>query len=221
MDSPLSFRGGQSGWIFTCIYIFSSSFVKLSVLLFCLRAERPRTTWYRAACIATICFVVCYTLGIFFACVFACQPFRKAFDVRIIDGKCVNQAILNIATAIWNMATDFTVLLLAFHLVQWWRLSKLERWGLCGFLVMIFLYVLGSGFVILFSDVDDHFLQYHMHFGHQDRISLPTGPLRRHHMGNAHFGDLDVCFCGLRPWALLGCHLADRNYPVRICIYMC
>lgn len=133
---------GQSGWIFTCIYSFCSSFTKLSVLLFCIRVERPRTGWYRTSVIAIMCFLVCYTLGIFFACVFACQPFRKAFDIRVREGKCVDQAILNIATSFWNLATDITVLLLAFHLVRWWRLSKLEKWGLFGFLVIVSLYVL-------------------------------------------------------------------------------
>lgn len=89
-----------------------------------------------------MCSVVCYTLSIFFACLFACQPFRKAFDVGILEGKCLNQVILNLATCIWNLATDLTVLLLAFRLVQWWRLSTWERWVLCGLLAIGSLYVL-------------------------------------------------------------------------------
>lgn len=87
-----------------------------------------------------MCLVVCYTIAMFFACVFACQPIRKAYDIRIEDGHCTSQIVLNIAASLWNLVTDVVVLLLALHLVQWWRLSILQRWGLCGFLAIGCLY---------------------------------------------------------------------------------
>lgn len=138
---------GQNSWIFTSIYIFCATFVKLSLLVFFLRVERSSSAWFRATVVVTMCLMVCYTLGMFFLSVFSCQPIRKSFDVRVREGQCINQAILHISNAIWNLATDATVLLLAFHLVKCSRLPRLEKQGIAAFLSILgLLYVLTHTF---------------------------------------------------------------------------
>lgn len=92
----------------------------------------------------TMFFMACYALGIFFACLFVCQPIRKAFDVTIREGKCASQPILNILTAIWTLSTDAIVLFLALNLVKWWRLSKVEKGGVVGIFMFGCLYVMNS-----------------------------------------------------------------------------
>lgn len=128
---------GQDSWIFTSIYVFCATFVKLSLLVFFLRIERSGSAWFRASVVVTMCFMVCFSLGMFFVSIFSCQPIRKSFDVRVREGQCINQAILHISNAIWNLATDSTVLLLAFHLVKWSQLPRLEKRGIAVFLSIL------------------------------------------------------------------------------------
>lgn len=74
-----------------------------------------------------------------------CQPFRKAFDVTVEAGKCVDPVLLNIVIAFWNQVTDVAVLLLTVHEAKWWQCSRVEKWGLSGIIALGFVYVARSG----------------------------------------------------------------------------
>lgn len=117
-------------WIASCTFVFIGTFTRLSLLLFFLRADLTRATWYRTTIIVAMCLMICYTIASFFASVFTCQPIAKVFDARIQDGKCGDLTATNIGTAIWNLTTHLLVFLLSLRLITWPGLSVIHKTGM-------------------------------------------------------------------------------------------
>jgi hypothetical protein len=86
-----------------------ASFAKVALLLFYLRLS-PQT-WFRNAIWATLGLIACYTPGIFFALLFACNPVNSSWNVDV-KGKCINTTALFIATCVVNITTDVILFLL-------------------------------------------------------------------------------------------------------------
>lgn len=128
--SEISSPRTQSKYISTCIYVLCSSATKFSLLLCFLRSHRHKSGWFRVSVLATMGLILCCSVAMCLTGLLACQPIRKAFDVTVSEGRCLNQAKLDSAVPLFNLATDVTVLLLAQIVTNRLRLTDIERIGL-------------------------------------------------------------------------------------------
>ncbi|KAF4999555.1 hypothetical protein FDECE_11476 [Fusarium decemcellulare] len=110
------------------IYIVCGSLAKLALLVFYLRLSPQR--WFKIANWASIVFIVGYTVGIFFACIFACKPVAMSWDVTITDGVCINRPSLYIATAVANIFSDVILFCLPIPMVVKLQIPRRQKIGL-------------------------------------------------------------------------------------------
>jgi hypothetical protein len=86
---------------------------------------------------ACLVFISGYTLGIFFALVFACNPVAMSYDITIQSGTCINRASLYIATAVVNIISDIFLFFLPLPFVVKLQVPRRQKLGL------IFIFLLG------------------------------------------------------------------------------
>lgn len=77
-------------------------------------------------------FVSGYTIGLFFAVMFACHPINKNWDITVTGGSCVNQPVLYFATAAVNIASDVILFVLPLPMVFKLQLPFKQKIGLMG-----------------------------------------------------------------------------------------
>ncbi|KAG9249808.1 uncharacterized protein F5Z01DRAFT_668148 [Emericellopsis atlantica] len=123
-------------YLAAAIYIVGGSFAKASLLIFYLRLS-PQT-WFKISVWATLVFISGYTVGIFFALIFACDPIAKSYDATVVSGTCINRPTLYIATAVVNILSDIQLFFLPLPFVVKLQVPRRQKLGL----VVIFL--LGS-----------------------------------------------------------------------------
>lgn len=126
----------QNVYLAASIYIIGGSFSKISLLIFYFRISPER--WFAVSNWTTLLFIAGYTIGIFFALIFACNPVRRSWDVTVTEGDCINQASLYIATAVVNIVSDVVIFCLPLPIVVKLQVPRRQKIGL----VLIFL--LGS-----------------------------------------------------------------------------
>ncbi|SPJ78313.1 related to monocarboxylate transporter 2 [Fusarium torulosum] len=94
-----------SSYIAGPVFIICNGLSKTTLLTFYLQIS-PQV-WYRRVIFATIAFVILYTLTIADLLLFGCKPIRTAWDpYRFATGKCVDNAIVYIVTAVVNIISD-------------------------------------------------------------------------------------------------------------------
>lgn len=108
----------------------------MSLLTFYFRLNPQK--WFRWAIWASLAFIIGYTVGIFFAIIFACTPIEMNWNIRIQDGTCINQASLYIATAVVNIISDLILFCLPLPTVFNLQIPRRQKIGL------IFIFLLGS-----------------------------------------------------------------------------
>lgn len=87
---------------------------------------------------ATLIFISGYTVGIFFALIFACDPIAMSYDVTITSGTCINRPSLYIATAVVNIISDVFLFCLPLPIVFKLQVPTRQKIGL------ILIFLLGS-----------------------------------------------------------------------------
>ncbi|KAI9150599.1 Efflux pump DEP3 [Paramyrothecium foliicola] len=109
------------------IYMMCNGFVKLSLLTFYLHLSPQK--WFRVAVWISIGIVAVYTIIITFMLFFNCVPPRRAFDFSIKEGKCIDAAILYMATAVSNIITDVMLFVLPLPMVYRLHMPKAQKVG--------------------------------------------------------------------------------------------
>ncbi|KAK3376567.1 hypothetical protein B0T24DRAFT_700228 [Lasiosphaeria ovina] len=66
--------------------------------------------WFQVMVWSVIFVVVCSSVAIMFAAIFACQPVAAAWDLTVTEFTCINRVALYEATAIIGAVTDLLVL---------------------------------------------------------------------------------------------------------------
>ncbi|KAI9172755.1 integral membrane protein [Paramyrothecium foliicola] len=123
-------------YLAAAIYIVGGSSAKVSLLIFYLRLSPQR--WFRMTVWATLVFISGYTIGIFFALIFACNPIAMSYDVTVQDGTCINRPSLYIATAVVNIISDAFLFCLPLPIVVKLQVPRRQKIGL------ILIFLLGS-----------------------------------------------------------------------------
>ncbi|EWY88525.1 hypothetical protein FOYG_09679 [Fusarium oxysporum NRRL 32931] len=112
------------------IYVLCGSLAKLALLMFYFRLSPQR--WFKISVWSTAVFISGYTIGIFFAVMFACNPIAMNWDVTITEGKCINRPGLYIATAITNIISDVILFILPLPMVLQLQMPFKQKIGLMG-----------------------------------------------------------------------------------------
>ncbi|KAH0425150.1 integral membrane protein [Colletotrichum camelliae] len=109
------------------VYMLCNGFTKLSLLTFYLHLSPQR--WFRICVWIGIVVVSLYSGCITLLMLFHCHPVRKAFDFTINDGKCLDVAVLYIATAVSNIATDVMLFILPMPMIFNLRMKIAQKIG--------------------------------------------------------------------------------------------
>ncbi|KAF9873915.1 integral membrane protein [Colletotrichum karsti] len=118
------------------IYTLCGSFAKVSLLIFYVRLSPQR--WFKCSVLITLAVIICYSLGIFFALVFACDPIAMNWDATITEGTCINRPALYIATAVANIVSDIMLFALPLPIVVKLQIPRRQKIGL------FFIFAVGS-----------------------------------------------------------------------------
>lgn len=73
--------------------------------------------------------IALYSIGIFFALIFACDPISMSWDVRV-KGTCINRPALYIATAVANIISDLVLFCLPIPIVVRLQVPRRQKIGL-------------------------------------------------------------------------------------------
>ncbi|KDN71752.1 putative integral membrane protein [Colletotrichum sublineola] len=92
------------------VYMLCNGFTKLSLLTFYLRLSPQR--WFRISVWISIVVVCLYTGIITMMMFFHCHPIRKAWDIKITEGSCLDAGIFYMATAVSNIISDIVLFIL-------------------------------------------------------------------------------------------------------------
>ena len=91
------------------VFMPCASFAKIALLIFYLRLSPQK--WFKIACWTTIGIIAAYTPAIFLALLLACRPVRASWRIDI-EGECIDNTALFIATCVVNIFTDVVLFLL-------------------------------------------------------------------------------------------------------------
>ncbi|KAL0940477.1 uncharacterized protein CTRU02_203240 [Colletotrichum truncatum] len=110
------------------VYMLCSGFTKLSLLAFYLHLSPQK--WFRIAIWIGITVVSLNTACITALMLFQCNPIQKGFDSTITGGSCLNAAILYMATAVSNIASDVMLFVLPMPMVFKLHMRMAQKLGL-------------------------------------------------------------------------------------------
>ncbi|KAK2667840.1 hypothetical protein RAB80_017031 [Fusarium oxysporum f. sp. vasinfectum] len=108
------------------IYMLCNGFTKLSLLTYYLRISPQR--FFRIAVWISIGVVSVYTIVITLMMFLVCTPPRKAFNFKV-DGKCMDAAILYMATAVSNIVTDVILFILPIPTIYNLHMPGIQKAG--------------------------------------------------------------------------------------------
>ncbi|TQN64198.1 Satratoxin biosynthesis SC1 cluster protein 4 [Colletotrichum shisoi] len=143
--------GGAHGWeipvekfnifmmdvyLAAAIYTLCGSFAKVSLLIFYFRLSPQR--WFKQAVWASLAIIAAYSVAIFFALVFACDPIAMSWDITITEGTCINRPSLYIAAAAANIISDLILFALPIPIVVKLQIPRRQKIGL------FFIFAVGS-----------------------------------------------------------------------------
>ncbi|KAM0323242.1 hypothetical protein ACHAQA_008833 [Verticillium albo-atrum] len=125
--SSVATQAGMITYVTAGIFMLCNGFTKLSLLTFYLHLSPQR--WWRVAVWTSIVIVALYTIIITIMLFVHCTPVSKAYDVLMVEGKCINVGILYIATAVSNIITDILLFVLPIPMVVRLRMGIFPKVG--------------------------------------------------------------------------------------------
>ena len=128
----------QIVWLSSVFYNACLGFIKTSVLALYMRLGNP-TLRRRAMFMAVV--VGCQATANVMTCLFQCSPVKKAWDLTVITGHCVNIDAFYLANAALNILTDFLTYILPIDLVRHLQIPTKQKFGLGVMLGLGLLYV--------------------------------------------------------------------------------
>ncbi|KAI9763863.1 MAG: hypothetical protein M1840_009047 [Geoglossum simile] len=110
------------------LFLWASSLVKLSILLFYRRMSVAvsQKSFSRAIWI-TIVFVTCFHISAVLGLVISCNPVESGWDISIPNHRCFNQRAFKMAVTVINTLTDFVIILLPLPTVWSLRLRRNQK----------------------------------------------------------------------------------------------
>ncbi|POS76802.1 hypothetical protein DHEL01_v204797 [Diaporthe helianthi] len=125
IDNLISYS--QIVWLSSIFYNSCLGFVKTSVLaLYARLGDRE----LRRLAFAIIAVVSCQAGANVIVCIFQCTPVEAAYDLNIVDKKCININAFYLANAAVNISTDFLTYTLPIKMVSKLQMPTRQKIGL-------------------------------------------------------------------------------------------
>jgi hypothetical protein len=74
--------------------------------------------------------VVGYNIALVFPLIFPCRPFKKTWDVSVLEGSCIDRTPIYMATAVLNMVTDIMLLVLPIPMIAKLQMPRRQKAGI-------------------------------------------------------------------------------------------
>lgn len=103
---------------------------KISIALFFLRLSPER--YFRIAVYSMIVFCIVYGSVNTFMFIFSCSPVNGLWDQTITEKKCINRNLVLLVLSVFNIFTDFALLVLPIRVVIPLSMPKRQKVGLIG-----------------------------------------------------------------------------------------
>jgi hypothetical protein len=126
----------QNTYVTAGIFMLCNGFTKLSLLTFYLPLSPQR--WWKLCVWSGIGVVTLATIVITIMLYFHCNPVDKAYKPLMVEGECLDVAILYIATAVSNIITDVYLFCLPIPMVLQLKMGNFQKGG------AIFIFGIGS-----------------------------------------------------------------------------
>lgn len=118
------------------LYAVCTAFSKMSLVIF-YRKLSPQT-WWKWCVYGAFFFVAAYNAAILLATIFGCRPFKKGWDVTVVEGSCIDRAVLYMCTAALGIASDLLLLIMPIPMIVRLQMPSRQKIGL------IILFAVGS-----------------------------------------------------------------------------
>lgn len=134
-------------WAFEFVYSITITTVKLSVLLFYHRMfpKSATTLKFRVGLYSLAAVSIVLGLGTFIGCVFECDLTTLYWD-RTSYGLCIDMKAFLLSTAILNLFTDVSILILPISVVWKLQIKKSQKVAISGIFLLGGLYVVALSF---------------------------------------------------------------------------
>ncbi|KAH8807861.1 hypothetical protein F5884DRAFT_881393 [Xylogone sp. PMI_703] len=123
------------------LYVIPTVLTKLVLLLFYLQLQNQQK-WFLGAVYFAIFITVGSNIGVLFSIIFGCNPIRKAWDVTMVGGSCIDRPALYQATAAFGIISDVLIICIPIPMVVRLQMSRAKKAGL------LFLFTIGSATVV-------------------------------------------------------------------------
>jgi hypothetical protein len=113
----------------------------MALALFYRRLSPQR--WWKWSVYSVFFLVAGYNLAILLVVLFGCTPFKKSWDLTILEGSCVDRGAVYVCTAALGILSDLVLLVMPLPMILQLQMPRRQKAGL------VVLFVIGSALVIL------------------------------------------------------------------------
>lgn len=118
------------------LYAVCTACSKMALALFYRRLSPQR--WWKWSVYSVFFLVAGYNLAILLVVLFGCTPFRKSWDLTILEGSCVDRGAVYICTAALGILSDLILLIMPLPVILQLQMPQRQKAGL------VVLFVIGS-----------------------------------------------------------------------------
>ncbi|KAJ4009366.1 hypothetical protein NW752_009668 [Fusarium irregulare] len=132
--------GNQLTFISPILYAVCTAFSKMTLALFYRKLSPQR--WWRWSVYGVLFLVAGYNLAIMLVIIFGCVPFKKSWDLTMLEGSCVDRPMVYVCTAGLGILSDLILLLMPLPMILRLQMPRRQKAGL------VVLFVIGSATLV-------------------------------------------------------------------------
>ncbi|WKT43454.1 hypothetical protein QSH57_008290 [Fusarium oxysporum f. sp. vasinfectum] len=133
-------EGNQLTFISPILYAVCTACSKMALALFYRRLSPQR--WWKWSVYSVFFLVAGYNLAILLVILFGCTPFKKSWDLTILEGSCVDRGAVYICTAALGILSDLILLVMPLPMILQLQMPRRQKAGL------VVLFVIGSATLV-------------------------------------------------------------------------
>ncbi|KAF5539722.1 integral membrane protein PTH11 [Fusarium napiforme] len=122
------------------LYAVCTACSKMALALFYRRLSPQR--WWKWSVYSVFFLVAGYNLAILLVVLFGCTPFKKSWDLTILEGSCVDRGAVYVCTAALGILSDLILLIMPLPMILQLQMPRRQKVGL------VVLFVIGSATLV-------------------------------------------------------------------------
>ncbi|KAF5619825.1 integral membrane protein PTH11 [Fusarium tjaetaba] len=133
-------EGNHLTFISPILYAVCTACSKMALALF-YRGLSPQR-WWKWSVYSVFFLVAGYNLAILLVVLFRCTPFKKSWDLTILEGSCVDRGAVYVCTAALGILSDLILLIMPLPMILQLQMPRRQKVGL------VVLFVIGSATLV-------------------------------------------------------------------------